>query len=366
MMYNYYNDYPKLSDHYLYDDQEQLKSCIKQFDTAMIHSGLVRAPDTGQLDVNNIETKDLKILNQGQGTTYRDNTTTYLAYLPLVYCFTDDLQATNPVYIKLIFEIGRLRPPVINSIPVGELVKLPLGVFVSIEIGSASNGNSVLENPLLFYSGITYNGGNSTWDNNAVKMNTSYSYNNSIINYQKEHGLLYVNVCPEYRMSSSVTPDAINNTENNASLLQLLVYRVDNETIGAMGYFSHVQMNNTSQQAPNKSFKYKSGGVNYNDNNGDSFTGLYNTTSGYINGKIVLQPVAGYNPLKKKMVRNPSILLGSGVDTGYITGSTFDVIINENEKKKYFVYCPLGSGFRLLGFTNRITLLIYAGDIDNE
>ena len=358
-MYTYYNEYPELSDNRLYESQDQLKRVIKQFDNAMITAGLVRAPDTGQLDTNNI--LDLDILN-GLNVNNAANfpaVGTFIEYLPLIYCFTDTLQTTSPIYIKIVFIVARIRTKVAAN--ANGPAKYPIQIFKRIEVSNGSNGNSTLSNPMSFVTGVLSPNGDSNVNNRVTSL-TNHGYRNSIINYQKEKGILHLNICPMYRLVNSAVPEQLNWTTNSPHLIQLLVWRVNNTTIGA---FANPSVHTPDISSPNVApfFNYRSGGSNYRDTTHTSVIGNYNAESSYVNGKIVTAPLNSFDPIEKMTIRNPSILTGAIADTGSLSGANFNVIINEEPKETYNYYtlCARDSGFNY-GGTDRVNLLIYSGN----
>ena len=359
MMYTYYNEYPELSDNRLYESQDQLKRVIKQFDDAMITAGVVRAPDIGQLDTNNIP--DLDILNglNVRNTSFFPAVGSFIEYLPLIYCFTDTLQTTSPIYIKIVFIVARMRPKV--AADATGPAKYPLQIFKRLEVSNGSDGKSTLSNPMSFVTGaLSFS--SDTNVNNKITSLTNHGYRNSIINYQKEKGILHLNICPIYRVVNSAAPAELNWTTNSPHLIQLLVWRVNDTTIGAFANLSEHTPNPTSSNVI-PVFNYRSGGSNYRDSAHTSVIGYYNAESSYVNGKIVTAPLNSFDPIERMTIRNPSILTGAIADTGSLSGANFNVIINEEPKETYNYYtlCARDSGFDY-GGTTRVNLLIYSGN----
>lgn len=364
MIVKYYNDYPELRDNYLYNSQDQLKQVIKQFDDAMLQSGLIRSADVGQLDTNNIETLD--VLNgldvsKTTGDMYR-STGTYVTYKPMVYCFTDTLQATKPVCIKVTFEIGRLRyRSTQNTPPAGTPQVYPYTVSTVVQVGNNTDGSCNISNPLTLLPGPM---GFITDQNYNVKYTTltSYGLKDSLINYQKDKGLLFVNVCPQYRHSAT-TAVLEQNEQFNNSLVSFIVIRVNDDTIGAFGY-PNITSVGAATSPVEKYFQYINGSNIYLDVQQYSTRGFFDLVGNYVNGKIVTQPLNAYDPVKKLMIRYPYILLASRSDTGTSTGGLLEVELNENEKYNYMVYSGIDSGFLLSNArsTSVQNLMIYTGN----
>lgn len=358
-MKRYKIDYPKLSDHYLYESQQGIKDLIKKIDTCIIDSGLVRAPDTGQLDVDNIPDQNLDFF-LNKGAVYRDSTDAYIQYLPLVYCFSDTLQETSPIFISINFELGRMTTS-------QKQLKSPIGLYTKINVSNGTNGNSVITKGIEFYVGSLGFSSNSNSTN--TKVSTDYNVQDSIINYDREKGMLFLNILPYFRFT---TEDAVVNHFGdsskgiNRSLIDIIVYRVNDKTIGTLGFNTYNQINqNSNVGIPPKIFRYKNGDVIYNDTYYNTIQGFYNNTQNYINGRIVTSPLTSYDPLNKIMVRNPIMLSSSSSDTGNISGGTLKVIISDTEKWKYMVYSPMAENFNF-GSTlgTRVNLLIYDGKVE--
>lgn len=362
MMYNYYNDYPELMNHKIYESQDQLKLVIKQFDTAMINAGLVRASDTGQLDVNNIPDLDIKtgLDTSNSMSVYRTNGT-YVQYLPLLYCFTDDAQTTSPIYIKIIFEIGRINGRYYQNVPPNAEFKYVAILGTTWQVGNATDGISNIQNPVTYYAG-PYSSSGQTNYNYQVTNITNYSYQNSVIHFNKEKGILMINVCPGYRVGNTDSIDHVNGTNMNLnnSLVNILVFRVDDETIGALGYESTNNVG-TSSQPLRKLFRFITKNKIYNDNNNFAVSGFYSDRPSVVNGKIILTPLNGINAFNNTMVRVPHILVCSRADTGNNNGMNMNVIINENEKYNYYTYSPVESGFQFTSNGYAQNLMIYSG-----
>lgn len=363
MMYNYYNDYPELMNHKIYESQEQLKSVIKQFDTAMIAAGLVRSSDTGQLDVNNIPNLDIQNgLNISASMDYYRTNGTYIQYLPLLYCFTDTAQTTSPVYIKVLFEIGRINGRYYSNVPANPTFKYAAFIGTTWQVGNSTDGNSNINNPATFYAGA-YSGAAQPNYNYQVTNHTNYAYQNSVIHYDNEKGILMVNVCPGYRVGTNENFSFVNGASMvlNNSLVNMLIFRADSETIGCLGYDS-AGMFNSDTQPIRKVFKFITKNKIYNDNNSYAVSGYYSDRQSVVNGKITLTPLNAINAYTNTMVRVPHILVSSRADTGNITGMNMNVIINENEKYNYYTYSPIDNGFQFTsGYGYAQSLMIYSG-----
>lgn len=363
MMYNYYNDYPDLMNHKIYTTQDQIKSVIKQFDTAMIHVGLVRSSDTGQLDTNNIPDLDIKTgLNISGSMDYYRSNGTYVQYLPLVYCFTDDAQATSPIYIKIIFEIARINGRYYQYVPANAEFKFAAILGTTWQVGNSTDGISNIQNPVTYYAGPFSASGQYNY-NYQVTNQTNYSYQNSVIHFNKEKGILMVNVCPGYRVGVSDNISHVNESDMNLnnSLVNILVFRVDDETIGTLGYESTNTMG-IGGQPIRKVFRFITKNKIYNDDRAFSVSGFYSDRPSIVNGKIILTPLNGINAFNNTMVRVPHILVSSRADTGNNNGMNMNVIINENEKYNYYTYSPIESGFQFTtpwGYSQN--LMIYSG-----
>lgn len=363
MMYNYYNDYPDLMNHKIYTTQDQIKSVIKQFDTAMIHVGLVRSTDTGQLDTDNIPDLDIKTgLNISGDMDYYRSNGTYLQYLPLLYCFSDTAQTTSPVYIKVLFEIGRINGRYYQNVPPNAEFKYAAFLGVTWQVGNATDGNSNIPNPVTYYAGA-YSGTGQYNYNYQVTNHTNYAYQNSVIHFDKEKGILMVNVCPGYRVGTNENRDFVNTTDMtlNNSLVNMLIFRADNETIGTLGYET-TGMINTPSPPIRKLFRFITKNKIYNDNNNFAVSGFYSDRPSTVNGKIILTPLNAMNAYTNTMIRVPHILVSSRADTGNNNGMNMNVIINENEKYNYYTYSPIESGFQFTssyGYSQN--LMIYSG-----
>lgn len=365
MMYKYFNEYPVLINDALYQSQDQIKRVIKQFDDAMKAAGLVRSSDNGQLDTTNIPNLDILngVVVEKSSGFYR-TTGTFVQYQPLIYCFADTLQATRPIYIKITFEIGRYRYYPSTNLPANTVPTVPLALTTFINVGNTTDGNGNISNPMIFYHGPISVCTDANYNTKYYGF-TNYMNRNSIINYQKEKGLLHINVCPGYRVGSTYDTGLINGVNNNMnnSLVKLIVFRLNDDTIGVFG--AGGATNRTNSDIPVQYlFRYLNGTTLVSDTTPFTVSGFYNTTASYVNGKIVLAPINGYDPVKKLMVRYPYILLGSSADTGYITGANLQVNLSSTEKYNYYVYSGIDSGFSFASNTNSQSqnLLIYSGN----
>lgn len=368
-MKRYSIKYPRLDSYYIYTTQQEIKDFIKTFDTIMIESGLVRAPDTGQLDTNDIKDLDFHTKLTYDPDQYRENATTSgsVSFKPLVYCFSDSLQSTNPVYVSFTFEYGKVCRGGSNAL------KLPVGLYCVIRVGNSTDSNSNIINPISIFPYY------SIFDNSGryEALLTNYSIQDSIINYDKEKGILFLNVLPFFKFAApqnaqgTIFTDSGSTIGFNRSLIEIIVYRADNETIGV---FSQNMTTGTvlgqtlvygsgTISRINKRFAFKSGSTSFIDTLQQSVGGYYTSSQTYINGRIITSPVVSFNPEKKLMIRNPILLLSSSVDTGGITGGTLNVIINDLEKYRYMVYATNDQGFSYNNVTT-MNLLVYDGKVE--
>lgn len=197
----------------LYTSQQSIKDFIKNIHQMFIDAGLQRSADSGQLDPNNIADFDLTYFHAA-GQTNVDypsnnggNSRTYIQTLPLVYMFTDALQATKPMYIQLTFRLA--RPERYNA----SKTKYSYFLQMFINIGSATNGSGQITNSV--YTQSTASIGFSTMpviynvDGNATmwEFRKTNVAQNSFIYYNSTKGIFYANLFPNFKYTqvNSVT-----------------------------------------------------------------------------------------------------------------------------------------------------------------
>ena len=363
MEYRYFNDYPILNES-VYDDQTQIKSVIKQVYDAFKHVGLVQTGDLNQLDINNIP--DLDLLNglnvdKSSNAYSYSSSGTYVQHKPLIFAFTDTLQSTSPIYIKLNFEIGRMRYYTNTNLPANTLPKYPIAMSCQINIASETDGNGNLVGSTMRFIRCQYSiNGDRNYNTKFYNYN-NYSNSDSLIIYNKEKGIFYVNICSGMRMGATWDTNFVdsNNTRLNSSLLNFCVYRVNDKVVGGFGT-EGLDGVATSSAYQTLRYKYMKGKTIYNDNPCYTSNTLL-ANQGFVNGKIQLQPMQLIDPVTKEVIRKPEFLLFDA-NLGKQMDSTLTVKISETEKYRYHVFTGDGFQYTTPSSTSFASIAFFKGE----
>lgn len=270
-------------------DQSSFKNCIIDFNQGMIDAGMIRTAIAGQLDLNNIPNVD-----------YLNNTNSvagyvYYTYSPLIYTFSDELNAAYPLYLKIKFQLINYATRTTAALN-NKLNTLMLSAYVSIskyqdfstEIGFQS----------LYY--IFYTSQNAS-------IITRHTYVNSEI---VTGNVSLFNICP------NVQVDVIGfNYIAPRSLMCFLIDRQSNGDVALIG--SHTISPPTSSNSAASQIAYRptyvghiySNGTTYYDTANNIFDSLSQVASLSPNQEIFLS--ASQYASVNKNVLNYNILNGN-------------------------------------------------------
>lgn len=212
----YYNKYPKFQD---IDnsidsvDNESVRSCIKDFNNAMLESGLIRTTTVGQLDVDDIPLYDyrshLSIITTAEMTTRE----IFYTYDPLIYTFNDELNHNHPLYLKVVFFYGNYNRRMPST-------RNPTYLSAYVEI-------SKMHDFSISHKVSTKRFWDNTTNNSAVKkegITSSFTYE-VVSEIYNTKNLFMVNICPYYTIST--TYGVASRPPKLSALLNFLLYRSD-------------------------------------------------------------------------------------------------------------------------------------------
>ncbi len=353
--------YPKHGMNILATDQTSVKECIYDFNQAMLSAGLIRTNDTNQLDasdINNIPDLNLLKLTTNLSSVTID-TTQCASHLPLVYSFTDSMQSTNPIYISFTFKIAQ------NWYYNAQLSN-PVGYtcFVTVSIGSSTNGAGIISSPYSFTNIAMILNGNtlSSYLNDFTKQTQSY------INYDDSIGLLNISICP--KMSTGLITDTASlsyNISTNLNLIRFCIKRlldgsyiiIDPNRKGTNSNYNNIMNTETKCK-----IIYKNISSQQEDTNLSTLSMITQNQQNFVNNKMICSPITVL--LQDNSISyDPYILIGSTELLGNKSFVEYDVIMNSNEIHRYVTWSPYdGDTVFNDTITNRLTsLLIYEGRI---
>lgn len=194
----YYNNYPFVDVKTLSNigGQDKCKQFIYDFNSAMLNIGLVRSADAGQLDVDNIS--DVSFTGLVDNTTVypaANNSSCTVFYAPIIYIFTDSLQASAPITLKYEFGFGKTLMHNSSTQPT-----LAACFITRLTITFKTQTFTFDSAPHLLYSSNT----NASTAINIANGNyfTRYIDKNSAASYNADKGYLFLNICPNITFNS--------------------------------------------------------------------------------------------------------------------------------------------------------------------
>lgn len=352
--------YPKYGMNILATDQTSVKQCIYDFNQSMLNAGLIRTTDTNQLDASDINNiPDLNLLKLTAGLHISNVDTTQCAsHLPLVYSFTDSMQSTNPIYISFAFKIAQnwqYNAQLSNNVG--------YTCFVTVEIGSSTNGAGIISSPYKFTNIAMYYNVNplSMFLNDFTKQTESY------INYDNNIGLLNISICP--KMNTGLTTDTTPISYSASTSLTLIRFCIKRLSDGsyiiidpnkrATGTTYNSYANNVETKCK---IIYKSISAQIDDTNLSTLATFTQNQQNFVNNKMICSPITVL--LQDNSISyDPYILIGSTELLGNKSFVEYDVIMNSNEIHRYVTWSPFdGDTVFNDSINTRLTsLLIYEG-----
>lgn len=211
----YYNKYPKFQD---IDnsidsvDNESVRSCIKDFNNAMLESGLIRTTTVGQLDVDDIPLYDYRShlsIIPAIGLSTKE---IFYTYDPLIYTFNDELNHNHPLYLKVVFFYGNYNGRIPST-------KNPTYLSAYVEI-SKMHDFSISHK--VFTKRFWDVANNNNYRLAGITSSFTYEVASEIYNSKN---LFMVNICPYYTIST--TYGVTSRSPKLSALLNFLLYRSD-------------------------------------------------------------------------------------------------------------------------------------------
>jgi hypothetical protein len=345
---DYYNTYPNIENGNLAVDQTSFKQMIIDFNNAMLQAGLVRSPDTGQLDATNTTTIPNLVLTQnttsvaiGYGNGQNEGVATrYLA--PLIYCFTDSFQTTNPIYIKIQFGIGQMCA---YNASYNQLY----GFITKVSIGTKTNGAGTVSNGAIdwcMYYGyhlINYSVTNSY--NFVETLNTSNK--NSYINYNSSKGLLHVELLP--RIFQGITAGPASEGAKGFCLKFVISRNQDGSAILLWGGWAPWPYSSTAPGVNQVVPYILYPATIYSDNSFYSYSAFNRYKSLYKNGMIYTAPFLSLLSDQVTITQNKNLLVGGTNMLGNISGMRYKVQISDTES---YWYRTWSTGDNYVNFNN--------------
>lgn len=230
MYIQYYNTYPAINSINNTEDssgnaidKDSIKTCIKDFNDAMISSGLIRTNSPNQLDFENFPI--FNYLDYVAISSLSYDTVAY-EYPPLIYTFNDELNAQHPCYIKVVFDF---HSAFLNSKSSKNNCFL-LGVKLSIS--KNENFNTFHEFRLTRQIFLT-----SSPSERVMKTEYTNHGFSEIINSKN---IFFMNICPNYSHYISA------NSNLNLSLINATILRNEDGSIILMASSSPINISSAS------------------------------------------------------------------------------------------------------------------------
>lgn len=347
--------------------QNSIKQYIRDFDMLMLDAGLLKSTLANQLDTLNIPTLDVSpcFTSNAQRWNFDNNQAVY--YAPLEYVF-DDTGAPFTIRFEFFYYRPNARATtanLANEIPF-------FGCKVSI-INSAYT-------QVLWQ--IPYSARSSSPESSLTQVFDSYTLlypmRKSMICYDKNLGYLYLNLCPDTRISLNFSQ-----TGNNPTLsgIHLLISRSKNGNNQITGDFLRVIAQKdritdlgativssyptttstlTSGILPTSAFysytvPFSPSAAIYQSDT--QFQVPFDSTLFYKNGEFVMQMSTIYDPVNQIPVYDQFVLIGNrAISTGQ-TGSVISINVNDTEVKNYLIISQTDTGGFI--FNANQVLLVY-------
>lgn len=235
MHLQYYNTYPAINSINNTEDssgnaidKESIKSCIKDFNDAMISSGLIRTNSPNQLDFENFP-----IFNYLDHVANPSLSYDMIAheYPPLIYTFNDELNAQHPCYIKVVFDFHSA----FNNTKSSKNNCFLLGAKLSISKNENFNTFHEVRLTRQIYTGAS----------NAERvMKTEYT-NHGFSEIINSKNTFFMNICPNYSHFIS------SNSNLNLSLINATILRNEDGSIILMTSTDPINIATTSDSTLN-------------------------------------------------------------------------------------------------------------------
>lgn len=362
MKHIYFNQYPEVNKNFV-SDQSSCYPFIRDFNEAMIKTGLIRTQDPNQLDVNNIP--NVSNLYDWFPANMSGHNIRYI-HRPLIYTFNDELNATNPLYLYFYFYYATFTPSSADSHITSKVNIFLPGVQLEIR---DKNG---IRTPKTFI-GIVYSA-----DNNFNYI-TDYVENNHIKNKSRisniDNKLLYLNICPGtfyrlYNLSTAIMPSQYSSNltyYNMAPIMHFILRRYENGDYlfinGNLSYKAEMMTQPGTSFLYTRSVAYPT--TIYNSTSDifmsatTFYTDSYVAMNDYYNQrKIYAFPLQYYVPNGDgKLKIDDCLLVGNKNVLPETYNANINISLDQNITKKYF---PLSTNFTNVRFnaSDDITLLV--------
>ena len=269
------------------------------------------------------------------------------------------MQSTNPIYISFTFKIAQnwtYNAQLSNSVG--------YTCFVTVEIGSSTNGAGIISSPYKFTNIAMYHTSSTTSQflNDFTKQTESY------INYDNNIGLLNISICP--KMNTGLTTDTAPTSYSVSTSLTLIRFCIKRLSDGSYIIIDpnkramHTSYNNGYANNAETKCKiiYKSISAQIDDTNFSTLTTFSQNQQSFVNNKMICSPITVL--LQDNSISyDPYILIGSTELLGNKSFVEYDVVMNEDEMHRYVTWSPYdGDTVFNSDLVNRATsLLIYEG-----
>ena len=319
-------DYPNVYNQNISNgDQFAYKKFIKNFATMMKDAGIIRSQDNNQLDIDNIP--DLTITFSNANTIWGSDSEGKRSFThkPLIYVI--DLIKDTPIYVSFYFKI------LMASTDNNSIAKSSYHLGLTISVASSTNGNGsqvgTVNNKFQYISNNYYV--NSYSMNEVQTCVYANNTKNSYINYNRDTGVFYLEILPNFSQGTSAYSSSWKGTFINLLITSL----PDNN-----GYMSIIPTSNYTSQyfyRSNKNsimFHYTDTST-YTDTSYNCFGTFRQITTAYTNGNIVTTPCLYLKQGQTSMDINPKVLVANTNIIGQASGFNYNVKISDTETKSY-------------------------------